>query len=384
MIYFDNAATTAVKPPNVVKAVNTALKQLSANPGRSGHTLSVKTAEAVYSVRERVADFFGATGPERVIFTLNCTHSLNCVIKGILRPGDHTVVSSLEHNAVMRPLKKTGTSFDAFEVSLYDNAQTLTAFERALKPNTRLCVCTGASNVLGKILPLKEIGEICRRRGILFCVDAAQIAGVEPIKLKEMNIDYLCIAPHKGLYAPTGTGLLICEAPLNNTLIEGGTGTNSIEWTQPLSLPERHESGTLNVPGIMGVGAGIAFVKSTGIEKIRRHEMKIIGKIYAAFEKNPQIELYTPSPEKYNYAPVLSFNFKGIDSLTAAEYLSENGIAVRGGLHCAPTAHRQIGTLPVGTVRISAGAFNTEAEADSLIRLTLNEKNIKKLKKSIE
>ena len=368
MIYFDNAATTGKKPTEVIRAVDGALRELSANPGRSGHNASLKTADAVYSVREKTAEFFGASGAENVVFTLNCTHSINCVIKGVLKKGEHAVTSSLEHNSVMRPLIKEEIPFDTAYVSLADDSLTLREFERKIRPNTRLVICTGASNVLGKTLPIAEIGALCRERGVLFAVDAAQIAGVMPINMRQMNIDYLCVAPHKGLYAPMGIGVLICEKPIENTIIEGGTGTNSAELVQPEGLPERLESGTVNVPEIMGLSAGIDYVKGVGIKKIYSHEMKLIRYLYKELSKNDRVQLYTPEPKDGIYAPVLSFNVYGKTSAEVSQYLNGKGIAVRGGLHCAPSAHRQIGTLDIGAVRVSVAAFNTPAEITSLIK----------------
>ena len=368
MIYFDNAATTGKKPIGVIRAVDSALKELSSNPGRSGHTPSLKAADAVYSVREKTAEFFGASGAENVVFTLNCTHSINCVIKGVLNKGEHAVTSSLEHNSVMRPLIKEEIPFDTAYVSLTDDRVTLREFERKIRPDTRLVICTGASNVLGKTLPIAEIGALCKDRGVLFAVDAAQIAGVIPINMGEMNIDYLCIAPHKGLYAPMGIGVLICEKPIENTIIEGGTGTNSAQLIQPESLPERLESGTVNVPEIMGLSAGIDYVKGIGIKKIYSHEMKLIRYLYKELSKNDRVQLYTPEPKDGAYAPVLSFNVYGKTSAEVSQYLNDKGIAVRGGLHCAPSAHRQIGTLERGAVRVSVAAFNTPAEIASLIK----------------
>ena len=368
MIYFDNAATTGKKPTEVIRAVDGALRELSANPGRSGHNASLKTADAVYSVREKAAEFFGASGAENVVFTLNCTHSINCVIKGVLKKGEHAVTSSLEHNSVMRPLIKEEIPFDTAYVSLADDSLTLREFERKIRPNTRLVICTGASNVLGKTLPIAEIGALCRERGVLFAVDAAQIAGVMPINMRQMNIDYLCVAPHKGLYAPMGIGVLICEKPIENTIIEGGTGTNSAELVQPEGLPERLESGTVNVPEIMGLSAGIDYVKGVGIKKIYSHEMKLIRYLYKELSKNDRVQLYTPEPKDGICAPVLSFNVYGKTSAEVSQYLNGKGIAVRGGLHCAPSAHRQIGTLDIGAVRVSVAAFNTPAEITSLIK----------------
>lgn len=378
MIYFDNAATTGKKPKSVVWAVNNALINFSANPGRSGHDLSVKCANAVYNTRDKISQFFGADGPENVVFTFNCTHSINIVLKGILRKGDHVVISNLEHNAVMRPLKKMGINFDMAKV-YRDDGQTLEEFKRKIKVNTKLVLVTGASNVTGKTLPIAEIGNICKKRGIYFCVDGAQIAGVVPINMQKMNIDYLCVAPHKGLYSPMGIGILICRKPIENTIIEGGTGTSSIDFLQPDILPEKLESGTVNMAGILGVSAGIDFVEKVGIENIRKHEFELFKRLYSGIYQNHNINVYADNPDIYSYAPVLSFNFKDVDSSKAVRILSENGVALRGGLHCAPTTHKAIGTLPDGTVRASFSVFNNLQEVDTLITLCNNKKILQKM-----
>ena len=227
-------------------------------------------------------------------------------------------------------------------------------------------------------MPIKRIGELCRKKGILFGVDAAQTAGVVPINMKEMNIDYLCVAPHKGLYAPMGIGILICEKGISGTIIEGGTGTNSIEMRQPEEYPEKLESGTLNVPGIMGIGAGIDYVNRLGINKIYREEMLLIERLYTQLEKNPDVKLYTPRPKINSYAPVLSFNLSGKQSIDTAQMLSDNGIAVRGGLHCSPLAHSAVGTINGGTVRVSVATFNTTFDIDRLASV-INNKKMKKV-----
>lgn len=384
MIYFDNAATSGKKPLLVIKSVEKGLLEYSANPGRSGHSASIKTSMAVFEARKNIADFFGCSQPEKVVFTLNCTHSINCVLKGVLRKGDHVIVSSFEHNAVMRPLKKMGNPFSIANVSLNDDLKTFSEFSRKIKPNTRLIICTAASNVFGKTLPIKEIGRMCRERGILFAVDAAQTAGVLPINMQEMCIDYLCVAAHKGLYAPMGVGILICEKNIQNTILEGGTGTNSAELFQPEDLPERLESGTVNVPGIMGVSAGVNFVKTKGLNKIYTHEMSLIQAIYRALKETDGIELYTPYPEINKYVPVLSFNFDGVPSEKVAERLSKSDVAVRGGLHCAPVAHNYMGTEKTGTVRVSVSAFNDMNEVNRFINVIKDKKFSEKLKKDID
>lgn len=365
MIYLDNAATSGVKPKSVINAVNTSLNSFSVNPGRGGYDLSKKCAEIIYGCRSEVASFFGANDATCVIFTPNCTQSINYVLKGVLNSGDHVIVSSLEHNAVMRPLyelSKTGVEVDAAEVIFDDEDATVRSFIKLIKPNTKLIFCTHASNVLGNVLPIRKIGKICKEKGILFGVDAAQTAGILEIDMQNDNIDYLCIASHKGLYAPMGTGILISQKPIPKTIIEGGTGTDSIIARQPSDIPERFESGTLNVPGIFGIRAGLKFVKDQGINELYRKELNLCQKCYSALSKIKGIVLYANMPQHEQSVPTLSFNLRGVDSIEIADLLNKKGICVRAGLHCAPSAHRRIGTLQTGTVRVSFSAFNNQGE----------------------
>ena len=365
MIYLDNAATTYPKPQSVIKAVDDALKK-SANPGRSGHSLSQNTAVSVYQVREKLKDMFSAPSVENVIFTLNCTHAINYVLKGLLKSGDRIVTSSFEHNAVMRPLeklKKQGVHVDIAEAYPDDKEATVRSFSRLINTNTKLVICTAASNVIGLKMPIKEIGMMCKQFGTSFCVDAAQLAGICDINMKECNIDYLCIAAHKGLYAPMGTGVLITKDNRLETIIEGGTGTASIILDQPNDLPEMLESGTINVPGIIGIGAGIDFVKSKGFDKIYSHEMGLVKRLYKQLKSTPGVKLYTPEPDD-NYAPVLSFNINGLNSVESASKLNSLGFATRVGLHCAPFAHKRIGTIESGTVRICPSVFTSSQDIE--------------------
>ncbi len=366
MIYFDNAATTGHKPTQVINAVNNALKNLSANPGRSGHKLSQNAAFKVYETRDKTAEFFNCDGAEKVVFTQNCTASINYVLKGVLNSNDHIIVSDLEHNAVMRPLKSMNISYTIAEVSLEDDSQTVKNFLNAVNKNTKMIFCTAASNVLGKMPPLEKIGALCKKHGLLFGVDAAQGAGVFNIDMEKMNIDYLCVAPHKGFYAPMGLGVLIAKGPIKRTLIEGGTGTDSFSFLQPDTLPEMLESGTVNLPAIAGLSAGIDFVNSRK-NNIFEYENMLVKKLYKGLSQNSDIVLYT-NPSKGGYAPVLSFNIKDIPSEKTAAYLSERGFALRAGLHCAPVAHQKIGTTKTGTVRFSPSVFNTDKEVDLLLK----------------
>jgi len=237
--------------------------------------------------------------------------------------------------------------------------------------------CTAASNVTGKILPITEIGKLCRQKGIFFGVDGAQASGVIELNMQKQNIDYLCVAPHKGLYAPMGIGILIARTNIPETLLEGGTGTNSSEFKQPDNLPEKLESGTINVPGIAGALAGIDHISTIGLQRIYHHELNLIQKLYEGLKKLPSVKLYTPYPKKDDYAPLLVLNVEGLSSLELANLLSKEGIAVRGGLHCAPMAHDQIGTYESGAVRVSVGIFNTEGEIRRFLSI-LNKKFMKK------
>lgn len=366
MIYLDNAATTYPKPPQVQTAVMKAMKSFGANPGRSGHTMSLKAAEEMYHCRSELADFFHAPGPECVVFTLNCTQAMNMVLKGFLKPGDHVVTSSLEHNAVARPLhalEQKGITYTEAQVVPGDNTATLDAFRKAFQENTKLVVCMHASNVWGIRLPIERITALAHEYGISVAIDCAQTAGILPISMEEYGFDYLCIAAHKGLYAPMGTGILIVRESGNlDTVFEGGTGTNSVSLVQPEELPERFESGTPNMPGIAGIRAGLSFVRSRGIDKIRAHEFALLQELYHFLEEMKGVKLYTELPQDPYYVPVLSFNVENMSSEVVAQHLNQAGIAVRAGLHCSPLAHTFMGTLKQGAVRVCPSVFNNRNE----------------------
>ena len=372
MIYLDNAATTYPKPQSVYRVWQHAMSAYGANPGRSGHRMSAETSEAVYKSRATCAEFFGAE-PENTVFTLNCTHALNFVIKGLARKGCHFVASDMEHNAVIRPINAAaehyGGSFTLFEAT-EDSEQTLWNAQRAINANTCALVCTAASNVLGLRTPVKELAELCRRKGVPFVVDAAQGAGTLPLSLGD-GMNFICTAGHKGLYGPMGTGLLVTDGkyPLS-TIIEGGTGSASESILQPDFTPDRFESGTINTAGAIALGAGVEFVKRKTPEAILRHELALCKRFCAALRELPNITLYTDITDHNaeHYAPVVSFNVKGFHSSEAAALLSDRGFYMRGGLHCAPLAHRKLGTLDSGTVRFSPSAFTTPNEVDALTR----------------
>ena len=368
MIYFDNAATTYPKPPAVIAAMSRALVRYGANPGRAGHAMSLETAEAVYDAREKCAEMFGAK-VENTVFMPNCTFALNTAIKGILTENSHAVASDIEHNAVLRPLyalsKNSGVSYSFAATG--EDEETAANFESLINRRTKAVICTLAGNVTGRIMPVRRIAEICRRRGICFIVDAAQGAGVLPIKLSD-GVNIICAAGHKGLYGPMGTGLLITDGKYRlKTLVEGGTGSMSKEPEQPEMLPDRFESGTINTAGAISLGAGVDFVRSRGIDNIREHENELCRRFFAGLRKNPAITLYSDTFDE-RYAPVIPFNIADLPSEKASELLSDAGFALRGGLHCAYPAHRKLGTGDRGAVRFSPSAFSTAAEVNALVR----------------
>ena len=372
MIYLDNSATTYPKPQGVRQAVQRSFIEQGANPGRSGYGMCLSTTRAVYRVRQLAAEFFGAPGPECVLFQPSCTQALNLVIKGFLKPGDHVVITDLEHNAVARPLeaiKARGVSYSVVPVTPGDNDATLDAFRKALGPKTKLAVCTMASNVFGIRVPVERITALCHQYGMKVCVDAAQGAGLFPTHMEESGIDFLCCAGHKGLYGPMGTGLLLLREPeeLLETLVEGGTGTQSRSLLQPEEAPERYESGTLNVPGILGLGAGIEFVRRRGVERICEEELQKLRYLHGRLSRMGHVVLYTPAPQSSFSAPGLSFNVGGVPSEQVGDFLAKGGIAVRCGLHCAPLAHKKMGTLETGTVRVSPSAFTRREDLDALV-----------------
>ncbi|MBP0957861.1 MAG: aminotransferase class V-fold PLP-dependent enzyme [Oscillospiraceae bacterium] len=372
MIYFDNAATTYPKPESVRRAAAEAIVRYGGNPGRSGHKMSMDTAQAVYSVREKAGEMFGAP-PENVIFTANCTESLNMAIKGLaerdLREGRpfHVIISSLEHNSVFRPvyeLTKRGLTYSIADVTA-DDSVTVHNFESLVTPVTKAVICTLGSNVTGQLLPYERIGALCRRKNICFVGDGAQVCGVIPIDLKRDNINILCMPGHKGLYGISGTGMLITDGkyPIYH-ILEGGTGSTSLDAEQTPFLPEGLESGTVNTVGIVTVGAGIDFIRRVGAERIHSRETELCRRFINALENESRVRIYRR--ERCSYLPIVLFNVEGFSPEETAAYLSDRGFALRGGLHCSGLAHRSAGTLPEGGVRFSPSVFNTAAQTDML------------------
>lgn len=366
-VYFDNAATSFPKPSSVKAALADAVDRYGGNPGRGGHSYSINAAKIVFETRSIAAKMFGAS-VENVVFTLNCTHALNYAIKGILRPGDRMVISSMEHNSVARPsyaLSKHGVRVDIATIGKTDE-ETLNSFSSLITSATRCVVCTAASNVTGRVMPIKEIAQLCRRRGVCFIVDAAQAAGIIPVSLKD-GMNFICTAGHKGLYGAPGTGLLISDGKFTPmTIIEGGTGATSAELSQTGFMPELLESGTVNTVGIASLNAGMKFVARMGIESVFNREDALCDML---IERISPIEEVTVYRRGDRFVPIVSFNIEGIPSDTLASALSESGYALRGGLHCAPLAHKTLRTLPEGTVRFSPSVFSSEKDVKGLAEI---------------
>lgn len=361
MIYFDNAATSYPKPDNVPQSVLKANLFYGGNPGRSGHKLSLLTSEKIFSVREQIAKLFNAS-PENVVFTNNCTHALNTVIHGLYENNKTIVTSNLEHNSVSRPIynitRRENVKWLQVDVHNKSDEEIVLEFEKKIDANCCLVVCVHASNVTGQILPVEKIYNVCRKMGVAFVIDAAQTAGVVPIDIKK-HANIICAAGHKGLYGPMGTGILILNDIMPRSLTQGGTGSSSILLEPPLLSPDSYEAGTVNTPGIIGLGAGIKFIDCIGIDKIRRHELKLC-KLALSELKNADVFIY--NSDYSNSAPILLFNFKNISSSKGSKILSDEGFALRGGVHCAPLAHENIGTLPKGAIRFSPSIFNNEKQ----------------------
>ncbi len=372
MIYLDNSATTFPKPASVYNAVENSMKSFGANPGRSGHKMSLTAGEKVYKCREALAKLYNIKNPENIVFTPNCTYALNTVIKGYLKPNDHVVVSELEHNSVLRPLQalsNTGVTYTPVEVVHGDFEATIDNFRNAINDKTRLFVITHASNVTGTILPVTRIIALAHQYNIKVLLDTAQSSGILPIDVENMNIDFLASAGHKGLFGPMGTGVLYIRNPKDiPAMVCGGTGSSYIEIMQPMSMPDKYESGTCNLPGICGLLKGVEFVERTSIDKIYEHEFKLLTQLYNGLSQIKAVKLYTSLPNKGYHAPLLSFNIGKMHSEKVATILSDKyNIAVRAGLHCAPLAHKKLCTEEQGTVRASLSYFNKASDVNALI-----------------
>ena len=362
-LYLDNAASSWPKPPCVREAVLHYLDEVGANPGRSGHSRSIAAGRIVDSARERVAELFGAPDPLRVAFTANATEAINLALRGWLRAGDHVITTAMEHNAVMRPLRQLAR--EGIELTVLpcgvDGRLDPASVEPAIRPNTTLIVLSHASNVTGTVQPLAEVGQVARRRGLLLLVDSASTAGCLPIHMDRYGIDLLAFTGHKSLLGPTGTGGLVIGERVDTgrlqPLVRGGTGSRSESEEQPNFLPDRYESGTLNTLGLAGLDAALGWILERGVDALRAHAVDIGTRLIDGLRAIDGITAHGPCDARHQTATV-SFSLAGISPSDAGFWLDDEfGIQCRVGLHCAPSAHRTIGTFPTGTVRFAPGAF---------------------------
>lgn len=372
-VYADHAATTFPRPPQVVDSMVHYMRDIGCSPGRGGYNKALDAARMVYDARSLLARFFRVPRPEQVIFTPNVTMSLNLVIKGLLEEGDHVLLSSMEHNAVVRPLARLARERCVQVEQLYCSPQgTLdpNQLRRALRPHTRLVILTHASNVTGTLLPVYEVGEMLAGTDILYCVDAAQSAGTEDVDFSALGCDYLAFTGHKGLLGPPGIGgLCISEraAALTDPLVEGGTGSRSEDEHQPDFLPDKFESGTQNVPGIAGLAAGVRLINETGLAAIRKEKRSLLEQLLAGLAEIRAITVYG-TKDAATSVPTVSVNLDGVDNGDLSFMLEQAyGIMTRSGLHCSPLAHRTIGTFPQGTARFSLGYGNTKEDVDTVL-----------------
>lgn len=372
MIYLDNAASSWPKPDETWQAMEHFMRNIGANPGRSGHRLSIEAGRILMETREALAELFGEEDPLRICFAKNATEALNLAICGILRPGDHCITSSMEHNSVMRPLRaseKRGVEVTVAACSPQGELDPR-EIEKVIRANTKLIVITHASNVTGALMPIAEVGAIAGAHDIIFCIDAAQTAGVFPTDCKKMHIDLLAFTGHKSLYGPQGIGGLYIREGLEKKLeplMRGGTGSRSEFQEQPDFMPDKYESGTPNTVGIAGLGAGARFILSQGIAQIRAKEQGLTRMLIEGLGFIPGVTVYGCRDAERQVA-IVSFNISDLSpSEITMELDEEFGIMSRPGLHCAPAAHQTINTFPQGTVRLSAGYFTTEEEIASAL-----------------
>ena len=374
MIYFDNAATSWPKPSEVVRAMADFLENVGASPGRSAHRKSLESARIVYGCREALAELLGVRDPLRIVFTSGATEALNVALQGLLKPGDHVVTSSMEHNAMMRPLRaleRKGVHVKVVQCSS-QGALDPRDIEAAILPSTRLIALNHASNVCGTLLPMAEVGQIARQRGLPLLVDAAQTAGAYPLNIEELGIDLLAFPGHKGLFGPAGIGGLYISdrIPLESLapLVHGGTGSRSEREEQPDFLPDKYEAGTPNTVGIAGLLAGVRYVLDRGVRAIRHHEVVLTARLVEALREVPGVTVYGPLDPMQQTA-VVSFTVEGVQPSDVGLRLDEEyGILCRVGLHCAPAAHRTLGTFPAGTVRFGLAFSNDREQVDAALR----------------
>lgn len=368
LVYFDNAATSYPKPAQVDEAMKDFHERAGANPGRSGHRLSVEAGRILYDTRELLSTLFGIDDPLNIVFTLNATMALNIALMGLLVSGDHVVTSSMEHNSVARPLRFLETQgVELTIVPCQGNGGELNPEDvaKALKPNTKLVALIHASNVAGTIFPIAEVGKITREKGIPLLVDVAQTAGAYPLDVEKMGIDLLAFTGHKSLFGPQGTGGLYVHSDLKlKPLLRGGTGSRSEEDVQPEFMPDRLESGTPNTVGVAGLGAGVKFILKEGLDQIVKHKKQLTQHFLEGLKELKGVTVYGKKDVE-DRAAIVSLNIEGMQCSEVGQILDEKyGILVRCGLHCAPWAHKTLGTHPQGTVRFSFGYFSTSGDVD--------------------
>jgi len=361
LIYFDSAATTFQKPPQVKEAVARAMDTLS-SPGRGGYHAAMEAAETALACRTELQELFNAPSPEQVVFTLNATHALNIAIKSLVPPGGRAVISGYEHNAVTRPLNALGAEVAVAGGGLFRPEEVLAGFRRGLEGGADAVVCSHVSNVFGFAQPVEELAALCREKGVPLIVDASQSAGVLPLDIQALGAAFVAMPGHKGLYGPQGTGVLLCGGGVaTTTLLEGGTGSLSLQQEMPDFLPDRLEAGTHNMPGIAGLLEGVRFVRRQGLRDICGHERRLALLAAEGMRRLPGARVFA-GPDLFAQTGVVSFLLDGTDTETLGAALADRGFAVRAGLHCAPLAHETAGTERTGTVRLSFSAFNTKEE----------------------
>ena len=372
LTYLDNAATTYPKPTSVYNEVYRCMSRYCGNPGRGSHRLSLEASKKIFECRGLISDLVGVSDIERIIFTYNTTYALNTVIKGVLKPGDHVIISDMEHNAVLRPIWKLARdgviSYDVFSTMVADPIKRSPGLICAkiaslIKPNTKMVICSHASNICSVTSPIKEIGEFCKRHALFFLVDGAQSVGIYDVDVDEMNIDALCFPSHKALYGPQGAGVIALGKNVSmETLIEGGNGVNSLEGEMPFYAPERYEAGTLATPVIAGLCEGVKKLLSLPKGEILEHERHLCSLATSALSDISDVTVYTPEYE----GSVLLFNIGDKKSEAVAQSLDTFGICSRGGFHCSALGHKTLGTLSGGAVRVSFGMFNKKRDVDAL------------------
>ena len=369
MIYLDNAATTMHKPKEVIDAVVEAMTSLG-NAGRGANEASLSAARIIYDAREKLCRFFNGEDPRQIVFTSNSTESLNIAVKGLLEPGDHVITTMLEHNSVLRPLYEMEKKGVALTIIKADKKGrfSLEEMEAAIRPETKMIVCTNGSNLTGNYVDIGKVGEMAHRHDVLFVVDASQTAGVFPIDVRNMQVDVLCFTGHKGLLGPQGTGgMYVREGLAIRPLKSGGSGVQTYSKTHPREMPTALEAGTLNGHGIAGLRAAVEYIEKTGLDAIRAKEQELMWRFYEGVKEIPGVTVYGDFHSRERCA-IVALNIGDYDSSEVSDaLLTEYGISTRPGGHCAPLMHEALGTVEQGAVRFSFAHSNTEEEVDIAI-----------------